>query len=124
MDVLFTRDGAPLGVSGTDVFDRSGRQVARRHGDRLHGPDGAYRATIIGDRVVYRPADNVEVAARFIPRILLGPRLADRPRAGVRGDEPFQVPVLTPPRPLAGPPALTRGAVTSPVLDLLLSRYV
>jgi hypothetical protein len=48
--------------------------------------------TVVGDRVVYRATDNITVAAPFVPHPGAGPARADRPRAALRGAEPFQEP--------------------------------
>ena len=35
MSQLYTKNGKPLQVSGDDIFDRSGRHVGRRRGDKV-----------------------------------------------------------------------------------------
>jgi hypothetical protein len=86
---LFTRDGKALALIDDDVFDRAGAHVARRSGTHLYGPDGRYVGTIIGDRVVYRSIDDITVHAPFARRRHVGSARADRPRAALRGEEPF-----------------------------------
>ncbi|MCW2529296.1 MAG: hypothetical protein JWM76_4156 [Pseudonocardiales bacterium] len=108
MEELFTRDGRPLKVDGNDVFDRSGRQVARLRGRTLHGCDGRYVGTLIGDRVVYRASDDTTISSPFSPRNVAGSAKADRPPVALRGDEPF-VPDFQPTTIHDSEPAPTRS---------------
>jgi len=84
-------NGKPLIVDGDDIFDRSGRHVARRRGDRVYGPDGRYEGTILGDRVVYRSTHSARIGPSFAPRASKpGTARADRVGSAMWGDEPFQ----------------------------------
>lgn len=88
---LYTKNGKPLTVEGDDIFDASGRHVARRIGFAAYGPDGRYAGTIEGDTVVYRSSDSNVSGEPFDP--LPSRRGTTEPsRAGstAAGDEPFE----------------------------------
>ncbi len=87
---LYTKNGKPLKVSGTDIFDRSGRHVGRIRGDRVLSPDGRYAGTIVGDRVVYRSTQSARSASPFAPRASAGIARANRAGSATWGDEPFE----------------------------------
>lgn len=87
---LYTKRGKPLTVSGNDVYDRSGRHVGRREGDKIYGPDGRYAATVIGDTVVYRRSDSAATGESFAPRHRVGTAEANRIGSAIMGAEPFE----------------------------------
>jgi hypothetical protein len=90
MAPLYTKNGKPLRVSGSDIFDGSGRHVGRRRGDRIYGPDGRYAGTVVGDRVVYRAAHGASVGPAFAQRAMSGLASAQRAGSAIWGDEPFE----------------------------------
>jgi hypothetical protein len=77
-------------VYGDDIFDRSGRQVGRRTGDKVYGPDGKYAGTIDRERVLYRSVDRATLGSPFAPRSLGPSGLANAARSGLWGEEPFE----------------------------------
>ena len=89
MEFLYTKNGKPLMVYGDDIFDRSGRQVGRRNGHKVYGPDGKYAGTIESDRVLYRSVDSATMGSSFAPRSLASSGLANAARSGLWGEEPF-----------------------------------
>jgi hypothetical protein len=76
-------------VYGDDIFDRSGRQVGRRRGGKVYGPDGKYAGTIESDRVLYRSVDSATLGSPFAPQRLGASGLANAARSGLSGEEPF-----------------------------------
>lgn len=90
MSQLYTKNGRPLRVSGDDIFDRSGRHVGRRRGNKVYGPDGRYAGTIVGDRVVHRSTDSAAISSPFAPRAGTGSASANRAGSALWGDEPFE----------------------------------
>jgi hypothetical protein len=87
---LYTKNGKPLRLSGDDIFDRSGRHVGRRRGDKVYGPDGRYAGTIVRDRVVYRSTDSATIGSAFAPRAASGSASANHAGSAMWGDEPFE----------------------------------
>jgi hypothetical protein len=87
---LYTKNGKPLRVSGDEIFDRSGRHVGRRRGNKVYGPDGRYAGTIVGDRVVYRSTDSATISAPFAPHAGSGSASASHAASAIWGDEPFE----------------------------------
>lgn len=88
--MLYTKNGKPLAVSGDDIFDRSGRHLGRRRGDKVYGPDGRYAATIVGDTVVYRSTDSAAIGSSFARSARAGTARASRAGSAPWGDEPFK----------------------------------
>jgi hypothetical protein len=67
--MIHTRDGEPLARGGDDLFDASGRHVARLRGAKAFGPDGRYLGTLVGDRLVYRGTDSAVIGPPFTRRV-------------------------------------------------------
>jgi len=85
---LYTKNGKPLTRSGDDIFDQSGRHVARLDGDRAFGPNGRYVATLDGDRLVYRSTDSARISGAFLRQSRVGGAHASGVKSGMWGDEP------------------------------------
>jgi hypothetical protein len=77
-------------VHGDDIFDRSGRQVGRRSGNKVYGPNGRYAGTIDGDRVLYRSVDSATLGSSFAPRLIGGSGLGNAAPSALWGEEPFE----------------------------------
>lgn len=90
MSHLYTKNGKPLTVSGGDIFDRSGRHVGRRRGDKVYAPDGRYAGTIVGDTVVYRSTDSATISSAFATSARAGSAQANRAGSALWGEEPFE----------------------------------
>jgi hypothetical protein len=90
MGQLHTKNGKPLTVSGDNIFDRSGRHVGRRRGDKVYGPDGRYAGTIVGDIVVYRSTDSASIGSPFASSARAGSAQATRAGSALWGEEPFE----------------------------------
>ena len=86
--MLYTKNGVPISQSGRDLFDASGRQVARMQGNKAYGPDGRYIATLTGRRLVYRSSDSIPSTSSFAPRQVVGFSVAGVTGVAVIGDEP------------------------------------
>jgi hypothetical protein len=84
MASLFTKNGKPLTLRGDDFFDRAGRHVGRRRGNKVYGPDGRYAGTIVGDRVVYRSTDSATISSPFAARAGTGSASAERAGSAIR----------------------------------------
>ncbi len=70
--VIYTRNGVPINQGGDDLFDTSGKQVARLQGDKAFGPDGRYIATLVDDRLIYFASDSEQTDYKFKPRTVAG----------------------------------------------------
>jgi hypothetical protein len=88
MSTIYTKDGKPLNRSGNDLFDSSGRNVARISGDKAYSPRGRYVGTLVGDTLVYRSTDSASIGSSVAPSA--GSATAAAPRAGsaIWGEEP------------------------------------
>jgi hypothetical protein len=86
--MLYTKSGVPINQSGDDLFDASGRQVARLQGKKAYGPDGKYVATLDGGRLVYRSTDRASIASPFAPRRVAGFSVARVAGVAIWGNEP------------------------------------
>ena len=89
-DRLYTKMGEPLIVQGGDVFDKSGRQVGRRSGNKIYAPNGKYAGTVVGDTVVYRSTDAAERVLHFVAVRRPASPMINRPATPITGTEPFQ----------------------------------
>jgi hypothetical protein len=85
---MHTKNGRPLQVSGSTLYSESGQVVGRIREDKLFGQNGRYVGTVVGDRLVFRPADSARVAPAFSAAKRSAKALADRARSSVRGEEP------------------------------------
>ncbi len=90
MGDLFTKNGKPLTVRGSDVFDKGGRHVGRINGDKVYGPNGRYAGTVVDDRVVYRSIDSAQAGSPFVPHAGMASASANHAGSAIWGDEPFQ----------------------------------
>jgi hypothetical protein len=89
MDQIYTKDGEPLRLRGDDVFDKSGRHVGRRVGNKIYNHRGRYVATIDADRAVYRSTDRAGITSAFARHASIGrSALARAARSAIWGDEP------------------------------------
>src|SRR5258708_21311150 len=88
MRQLYTKDGRPLQVSGSDVYSRSGMHVGRISGDTVFGSDGRYAGTIVGDRVVYRSTDSARTGGPSASAGHAGSGLPTPAGSACWGDEP------------------------------------
>lgn len=62
---MYTKQGVPVTVSGSNVYGPSGRQFGRISGKRLFGPNRQYVATIVGNRLIYRSTDAAVIGSPF-----------------------------------------------------------
>jgi hypothetical protein len=88
MGVMYTKQGVPVTVSGSDVYGPSGRQFGRISGKRVFGPDGRYVATIVGDRLIYRSTDAAVIGSSFAPSRTAASGYARAVATADWGDEP------------------------------------
>jgi hypothetical protein len=89
MASLYTKNGVPLRVSGSAVYNPSGENFGYLSGDRVYGNDGRYRGTIVGDRLIHRSTDSARVASAQVPRVgSVGSAAASRAGSALLGDEP------------------------------------
>jgi hypothetical protein len=88
MDVIYTKDGRPLKVSGQDLIARSGMHVARMRNGKAYGPDGHYVGTIVNDRLIYRSTNSATISSPVAPRASAGHSRANRAPTAAWGEEP------------------------------------
>jgi hypothetical protein len=85
---LYTKDGRPLQVSGSNVYSRSGKHVGHISGDKIYDPNGRYAGTIVGDRVVYRSTDSATIGSPTSSAARAGSAAANAAGSAIWGDEP------------------------------------
>lgn len=88
MTTVYTKNGAPLSRRGDDLFDQSGRHVARLRGDKAFGLSGEYVGTMVSGRLVYRSTDSSQIGPSIAPRAGAGSAAAPRADSALAGDEP------------------------------------
>lgn len=85
---IYTKNGEPLSRSGDDLFDSSGKHVARLSGTKAFGPSGQYVGTLVDDRLVYRSTDSAVIGSSFVRRAGSGSAQARAVGSAIWGDEP------------------------------------
>jgi len=85
---MYTKQGVPVTVSGSNVYGPSGRQFGRISGKRVFGPNGQYVATIVGNRLIYRSTDAVVIGSPFAPSQTMASSYAYAVATADWGDEP------------------------------------
>ncbi len=88
MSVMYTKQGVPVTVSGSNVYGPSGRQFGRISGKRVFGPDGRYVATIVGNRLIYRSTDAAVIGSPFAPSQTVASAYVRAVATADWGDEP------------------------------------
>ncbi len=88
MELIYTKDGRPLKVSGQDLFARSGEHVARIRNGKAYGPDGRYVGTIVNDRLIYRSTNSATISSPYMPRPSAGHAHANHAPTAAWGEEP------------------------------------
>lgn len=85
---MHTKNGRPLQVAGNTWYSESGLVLGRVREDKLYDQDGRYVGTVVANRLVYRSQDSSRTAPSFSAAKRSARALTNRPRSGVRGDEP------------------------------------
>lgn len=85
---MHTKNGRPLSVSGADIYDERGRQVARISGNKAFSPSGRYVGTIVGDRLIYRATDSASIGGAFAPGVRAASAQAPSAGSADWGEEP------------------------------------
>lgn len=88
MTSLYTKNGRPLQVSGSELYSRSGAYLGRIENGKVYDPHGRYAGTIDGDRVVYRSTDSASSSGPSTSANVAGSGLANAAGSGVWGEEP------------------------------------
>lgn len=88
MSVMYTKEGVPVTVSGSNVYSPSGRQFGRISGKRVFGPNGQYVATVVGNRLIYRSTDAAVIGSSFAPSRTAASGYARAVATADWGDEP------------------------------------
>ena len=88
MASLYTKNGVPLRVSGSAVFNPSGQNFGHIRGDRVFGLDGRYRGTIVGDRLIFRSTQSASMGSARAASAGMGSASAPRAGSAAWGDEP------------------------------------
>lgn len=89
MDKLRTKNGVPLRVRGDRIYNADSDNFGYIRDDRVFGLDGAYRGTIVGDRLIYRSTHSArQGGARGSTGSIGGSGAAHRAGSGMWGDEP------------------------------------
>lgn len=85
---LYTKNGRPLQLSGNTIYSRSGKVVGRVNGGKVHGTNGRYVGTIVGDRLVHRSTDSTGIGSPFAAANCAGSATANSAGSAIWGDEP------------------------------------
>ena len=85
---LYTKNGRPLQVLGDIVYSRSGRPVGRIVGSKVHGTDGRYVASVVGDVLVYNPTEGAGSSGSFSVGSIAAIGTASRIASSIVGEEP------------------------------------
>jgi hypothetical protein len=88
MSVLYTKNGVPVSVRGDRGFNSNGENFGYISGERVYGLDGAYRATIVGDRLIYRSTHSASIGSARVASAGSASARAPRAGSGAWGDEP------------------------------------
>lgn len=88
MSSLYTKNGRPLQVSGSNVYCRSGTYVGRISGMKVYDPKGRYAGTVVGNRVVYRSTDSASISGPSVSAPRAGSASAHAAGSAIWGDEP------------------------------------
>jgi hypothetical protein len=88
MASLYTKNGTPLAVRGSAVFNPAGQNFGYIRGDRVYGLDGRYRGTIINDRLIYRSTHAASVGSARAASAGTASASAARAASALWGDEP------------------------------------
>lgn len=86
--IIFTKNGVPINRGGDDLFDASGKQVARLQGNKAFGPSGRYIATLVNDRLIHLASDNKLTGSTFKPKTVAGFSVGNIAGITTYGDEP------------------------------------
>ena len=86
--IIYTRDGVPINRSGDDLFDASGKQVARLERDKAFAPNGSYVATLANDRLIFFVNDSQQTGSKFNPKTVTGFSETNIAGFSTYGDEP------------------------------------
>lgn len=86
--IIFTKNGVPINRGGDDLFDASGKHVARLKGDKAFGPSGRYIATLVNDRLIHLATDSGLTGSSFEPRSVAGFSVANIAGITINGNEP------------------------------------
>ena len=88
MSALYTKNGVPLNVSGSSVFNPQGQNFGYIRGDRVYGLDGRYRGTVVNDRLVYRSTHSATISSSRAAHAGMSSARAARAGSAMWGDEP------------------------------------
>jgi hypothetical protein len=88
MAALYTKNGVPLTVRGSAVFNPSDENFGHIRGDRVYGLDGRYRGSIVNDRLVYRSTHSASIGSARAPSAVAVSARAPRAASAVWGGEP------------------------------------
>jgi hypothetical protein len=88
MSSLHTKNGVPLALRGSAVFNPSGENFGHIRGDRVYGLDGRYRGTIVNDRLVYRSTHSAGIGGARAASAGVASARAPRAASAMWGDEP------------------------------------
>lgn len=88
MASLYTKDGVPLGVSGSAVFNPSGENFGHIQGDRVYDLGGRYRGSIVDGRLIYRSTDSAAVGSACAASAGVASASASLAASAAWGEEP------------------------------------
>lgn len=88
MSNLYTKNGRPVQVFGSNVYSRSGTYLGRISGEKVYDPSGRYAGTIAGDRVVYRSTDSASISGPSVSAPHVASAAAHAAGSAIWGDEP------------------------------------
>ncbi len=88
MATMYTKNGRPLQVGGSQVFGPTGQEVGQISGDKVFGPDGRYVGSIVGDRLIYRSTESAVVGSAHASSVSASTATAPAAAVADWGEEP------------------------------------
>lgn len=88
MASLYTKNGVPLKLQGSAVFNPSGENFGYLQGDRVYDLQGGYRGTVVSGRLIYRSTDSVTMGSARAATAGTASASASVSATAAWGDEP------------------------------------
>lgn len=88
MASLYTKNGIPLRLQGTAVFNPAGQNFGYVQGDKVYDLSGRYRGTVVSGRLIYRSTDSATIGSARAATAGSASATAPHAASAAWGDEP------------------------------------